>query len=81
MANQKLLDELGAKIRDVLAGSPAQEVEKNLQAMLGSVFARLNLVTREEFEVQSAVLARTREKLTRLEARLAELEQGTQDKS
>ena len=74
MANQKLFDELGTKIRDLLANSPARDVEKNLQAMLTSLFARLELVTREEFDVQSEVLARTREKLTRLEAKLAELE-------
>ena len=76
MVSQKLLDELGTKIRGLLAGSPAQDVENNVRAMLASVFARLDLVTREEFDVQSAVLARTREKLTRLEAKLAELEQG-----
>lgn len=76
MVNQTLFDELGMKIRDVIANSPARDVEKNLQAMLTSLFARLDLVTREEFDVQSEVLARTREKLTRLEAKLAELEQG-----
>ncbi len=75
MANQKLFDELGMRIRELLANSPARDVEKNLQAMLTSLFARLDLVTREEFDVQSEVLARTREKLTRLEAKLAELEQ------
>jgi BMFP domain-containing protein YqiC len=74
--NQKLLDELSAKIREAIAGSPARDVEKNLQAMLASVFARLNLVTREEFDVQSAVLARTREKLSQLETKLAALERG-----
>ena len=76
MVSEKLLDELGTKIRGLLAGSPAQDFENNVRAMLASAFARLDLVTREEFDVQSAVLARTREKLTRLEAKLAELEQG-----
>jgi BMFP domain-containing protein YqiC len=76
MVNQKLFDELGTRIRDLIAHSPARDVEKNLQAMLTSLFARLDLVTREEFDVQSEVLARTREKLTRLEAKLAEFEQG-----
>ena len=75
MSNQKLFDELGAKIRELLANSPARDVEKNLQAMLTSLFARLDLVTREEFDVQTEVLARTREKLTRLEAKLAEFEE------
>ncbi|MBI4192596.1 MAG: accessory factor UbiK family protein [Betaproteobacteria bacterium] len=76
MPNQKLFDELGAKMKEVLANSPARDIEKNLRAMLAATFARLDLVTREEFDVQSEVLARTREKLARLEARLAELEKG-----
>lgn len=74
MVNQKLLDEIGGKIKDVLAQSPAGDVEKNLRAVLQSVFARLDLVTREEFDVQQAVLLRTREKLAQLEAKVAELE-------
>ena len=76
MIDQKQLDELGAKIKEVLAGSPARDIEKNLRAMLAATFARLDLVTREEFDVQSEVLARAREKLVRLEARLAELEKN-----
>jgi len=71
---QKLLDEINEKIRSVMAQSPAADLEKNLRAMLTALFGRLDLVTREEFDVQREVLARTREKLTRLEARLAELE-------
>jgi BMFP domain-containing protein YqiC len=74
MANQQLLDELGAKIKEVIANSPARDIEKNLRAMLAATFARLDLVTRQEFDIQSAVLARTREKLVQLEAKLAELE-------
>jgi BMFP domain-containing protein YqiC len=74
MANQKLLDEIGGKIKDVLAQSPAGDIEKNLRAVLQAAFARLDLVTREEFDVQQAVLLRTREKLTALEAKVAELE-------
>lgn len=78
MVNQKIFDELGAKIKDMIANSPARDVEKNLHAMMASLFARLDLVTREEFDVQSEVLARTREKLTRLEAKLSELEKSAQ---
>ena len=76
MVERKVLDDIGARIRDVIANSPAREIENNWRAMLAAQFARLNLVTREEFDVQSAVLARTREKLTRLEAKLAELERS-----
>lgn len=73
----KQLDEL---TRGVLNALPSgvrevqQDLGKNLRAALQSVFTKLDLVTREEFEVQSAVLLRTREKLTALEARVAELE-------
>lgn len=74
MLNPKLLDEIGSKISEVLAKSPAGDVEKNLRAMLQSVFTRLDLVTREEFEVQQAVLARSREKLDKLEGKVAALE-------
>lgn len=82
MVDRKLLDELGSKIKEVMANSPARDIEINLRAMLASLFARLDLVTREEFDVQSAVLTRTREKLTRLEAKLAKWEQSvkTEDK-
>ena len=74
MVNPDILGELGARIKDLLANSPARDIEKNLRAMLASTFARLDLVTREEFDVQSAVLARTREKLVQLETKLSELE-------
>ena len=80
MVNEKLFDELGARIKDVLANSPVRDIEKNMRAMLAARFARLDLVTREEFDVQSEVLARTREKLVQLEARLAELEKGAKSK-
>ena len=74
MVNEKVFDELGARIKEVFAASPVSDIEKNLRAMLAATFARLDLVTREEFDIQSTVLARTREKLAQLEARLAELE-------
>jgi BMFP domain-containing protein YqiC len=74
MVNPQILGELGARIKDLIANSPARDIEKNVRAMLASTFARLDLVTREEFDVQTAVLARTREKLVQLEAKLAELE-------
>jgi len=66
--------EIDQKMREILARSPAADIEKNLRALLASAFSRLDLVTREEFDVQREVLARTRAKLEALEARLAELE-------
>lgn len=78
MAENKLFEDIDRRMRDVLARSPAADLEKNLRALLQSAFARLDLVTREEFDVQREVLARTRAKLAELEAKLAELE-GTRD--
>ena len=75
MIKQKLLEEVSARISDVLAATPAKDIEKNLKATLTGLLGRLDLVTREEFDVQAQVLARTREHLTELEARLARLEQ------
>ena len=74
VVNEKLIDEISGRIKEVMARTPAAEIERNMRAMLNSMFTRLDLVTREEFDIQSAVLARTREKLNALEARLAELE-------
>ena len=72
----RALDEINNKIKELLANTPAADVQKNLRALLQSTFAKLDLVTREEFDVQRAVLLRAREKITQLEARLAELERG-----
>jgi BMFP domain-containing protein YqiC len=74
MLNPKLFEEMTAKLSELAATGPAKDVEKNARALLSSLFSRLDLVTREEFDVQADVLARTREKLTALEARVAELE-------
>ncbi|MDK9715125.1 MAG: accessory factor UbiK family protein [Sulfuritalea sp.] len=74
MLNPKLLDEMSARMSSLLATTPAGEVEKNMRAALAGLFAKLDLVTREEFDVQREVLLRTREKLAALEARVSELE-------
>ncbi|MGE5172180.1 MAG: accessory factor UbiK family protein [Rudaea sp.] len=74
MVNSKTLDELAARIGKALEASPAKDIEKNVKAMLQSGLARLDLVTRQELDVQLEVLRKTREKLERLEARVAELE-------
>ena len=68
------LDELQHRIGEVLQHSPAKDLEANLRAMLLQGFAKLDLLTREEFELQTEVLARTRSKLEALEKRVAELE-------
>ncbi|PHV12800.1 accessory factor UbiK family protein [Chitinimonas sp. BJB300] len=74
MLAQRLFDEVNGKIAEVMATGPARDIEKNLRAILSASFAKLDLVTREEFEVQQAVLAKTRETLTALETRVAALE-------
>ena len=74
MSQPRILEEASAKIREILAASPATDIEKNLRAMLVALFGKLELATREELDVQEKVLARTREKLSALEARVAELE-------
>ena len=74
MLDPKLLEDFSAKMSALLANSPVKDIEKNAKAALGGVFAKLDLVTREEFDVQTQVLLRTREKLALLEQRMSELE-------
>lgn len=74
MPATRIFEDLSAKISEFLAASPAKDVEKNLKALLSAAFAKLDLATREELDIQAKVLARTREKLSALEARVAELE-------
>jgi BMFP domain-containing protein YqiC len=72
--NSKTLDDLAARIGKAIENSPAKDIEKNVKALLQGGLARLDVVTRAEFETQAAVLLKTREKLERMEARVAELE-------
>jgi hypothetical protein len=74
MFDPKFLEDFAAKISTLAATLPAKDVEKNVRALLGGAFARLDLVTREEFEIQRELLARARTRVDQLEARLAELE-------
>lgn len=80
--NGPKLDELARKLADSVPGnikSMREDMERNFKSMLQSTLARMDLVTREEFDIQLAVLARTREKLEALEARLASLEENATD--
>lgn len=74
MDKTSFLDELQSRVLALLADTPAEDLRKNLKALLAQQFARLELATREEFDTQSQVLARTRAKLEALERRVAELE-------
>lgn len=73
--NNRLVDQLTSLVQDVLPGL-GQDADKVLRARLEGLFARLDLVTREEFEVQKAVLQRTREQVERLERAVALLERA-----
>jgi len=82
MIEPKMLDDLARKLADSVPTGVRelqQDLEKNLHATLQSAFSKLDLVTREEFEVQSTLLARTRAKLDALETQIAALEQNQQD--
>lgn len=74
MIAKQLFEDLAAKLSETIANSPAKDIEKNARAMLGGAFAKMDLVTREEFDIQQQVLIKTRTKLSELEARLAVLE-------
>lgn len=74
--NPNVLDELAARMRELFAKSPTADLQANLRTLIASYLARLDLVTREEFDVQRQVLLRTREKLERLERQVAELERA-----
>jgi len=72
--NPAFINDLVGKLGEVLKQSPAKDIEQNLKAGATSILGKLDMVSREEFDVQTEVLARTREKLAQLEGRLTELE-------
>jgi BMFP domain-containing protein YqiC len=77
--NNESVENIASKLAEAVPESlrsVRDDLEQNFRAVLRASLAKLDLVTREEFEVQEAVLARTREKLEALEARLKELEKN-----
>ena len=74
MDMNSFFNDLQGKISQVIENSPAKDIEKNVKAMMTQGFSKLDLVTREEFDIQAQVLAKTRAKLEALELRIAELE-------
>ena len=76
MLNNEKLSEISNKIREIVKDSPLPDIEKNIDALLKSMFTKMELVTREEFDVQTEVLKRTRQKLEELEKKLSEIEAG-----
>ena len=74
MLNNEKLKEMSNKIREIVKDSPLPDLEKNIDALLKGMFTKMALVTREEFDVQTEVLKRTRQKLEELEKKLSEIE-------
>ena len=74
MLNNEKLSELSNKIREIVKDSPLPDIEKNIDALLKGMFTKMELVTREEFDVQTEVLKRTRQKLEEIEKKLSEIE-------
>jgi len=74
MDKTSFFNDLQEKLQQAIQNSPAKDIEKNVKAMLNQGFSKLDLVTREEFDIQTQVLAKTRARLEALEARVAELE-------
>jgi hypothetical protein len=74
--NKALFDDLSARVNEALRNSPAQDIEKNLRALIASWFDRMDVVLREDFEVQRKLLEQAQAKLAALEKRVSELEQA-----
>ncbi|HEY4071531.1 MAG TPA: accessory factor UbiK family protein [Herbaspirillum sp.] len=74
MSKPNFFEDMQAKMHQAIENSPVKDIEKNVKAMMSQGFAKLDLVTREEFDIQAQVLAKTRAKLEALELRVAQLE-------
>jgi len=74
MMNKNKVQEISDKIRELIKNSPIEDMEENINALLKSMFTKMDLITREEFDVQTAVLKKTRLKLETLEKKLDQLE-------
>lgn len=80
----KTLDDFAKRLAEIVPQSARdlhQDIEKNLRAVITSTFSKLNLVTREEFEIQQNVLLRTRNKVENLEQQVAALESQLQQQT
>jgi ubiquinone biosynthesis accessory factor UbiK len=74
MINVQYIEELSIKFSDLVKNSPAGDIQANFRALLEGAFTKLELVSREEFDIQTEVLRHTREKLNELEAKLERME-------
>ena len=76
MSDPQTLEELKRRLSEALRSSPAQDLEKNLHALLAAFFERFELAAREDLEVHKKLLERAQARLAALEARIAELEKN-----
>jgi ubiquinone biosynthesis accessory factor UbiK len=74
MIHQKIMEQINQQITELLKNNPFQDVEKNIRAILIAIFSKLDLVTREEFDIQQKVLLSTRKKIDELECIIKKLE-------
>jgi len=76
MVDNKTIQEISKKIKNIVSDSPLSDIEENINALLKGMFTKMDLITREEFDVQTGVLKKTREKLESIEKKLSEIEKG-----
>jgi len=76
MVDKQKIQEISKKIKDIISDSPINDIEENINALLKGMFTKMDLITREEFDVQTGVLKKTRKKLESIEKKLAEIEKG-----
>ncbi len=76
MVDKQKIQDISKKIKDIISDSPINDIEENINALLRGIFTKMDLITREEFDVQTGVLKRTREKLESIEKKLTEIEKG-----
>lgn len=81
MLDPRILDDLASRLGKLVSASPVADIEKNARALLATFFTKLDLVSREEFDIQTQVLQRSRAKLQELEERLDRLENPPESKS
>ncbi|MDO8300741.1 accessory factor UbiK family protein [Lacisediminimonas sp.] len=80
MEKNNFFQDFQQRVNKALENSPARDIEKNVKAMMTQGLSKLDVVTREEFDIQAQVLAKTRARLEELEARLAEFEAQMKDR-
>ena len=74
MLNKEKIQNLSNKIKHIIKDSPVSDMEDNINALLKSTFTKMDLINREEFDVQTEVLKKTRAKLEALEVKITDLE-------